>query len=323
MFPLIKGFFLFLAKHWHKRCIFFGQKKGDNTRGWIGRRNMAKSASIFFLWCCLILIISCSQQVYTGLLTYEEYYQKNLSEPYILELNTEEEASLLYYGSMHTTNLDDPQFVDIEKRWIAFKPTVAYSESCVWPLVKSIEGAISRYGEQGLLRFLASRHKVPIKSIDPTRAQEAVYLKRYFGAEQIKIFYVLRQVVVNRNLGKDTESVGYVNKILRHLGNIDYYYRGNPHYLDEFEGRIHQLFPNLKDWKSISCFYFRAPNSGNFLLKIHRKLNEFRDQHMLRRLLRELGKGSRIFAVVGRSHVVVQEPVLRAEVARLKKANKP
>jgi hypothetical protein len=283
---------------------------------------MAKSASIFFLWCCLILIISCSQQVYTGLLTYEEYYRKKLSEPYILELDINEGPSLLYYGSMHTTNLDDPQFVDIEKRWMAFQPTVAFSESCVWPLVKSREGAISRYGEQGFLRFLASRHKVPIKSIDPTRAQEAVYLKRYFDPEQIKIFYVLRQAVVNQNLGKDAESVGYVNRILRHLGKIDYYYRGNPRHLDEFEGRVHQLFPNLKDWKSISCSYFRSPNSENFLSKIHRKLNEFRDQHMMRRLLRELGKGSRIFAVVGRSHVVVQEPVLRAEVARLKKEKK-
>lgn len=283
---------------------------------------MAKSASIFFLGCSLILIISCSQQVYTRLLTYEEYYQKKLSEPYILELNTEEGASLLYYGSMHTTNLDDPQFVDIEKRWMTFQPTVAYSESCVWPLEKSREGAISRYGEQGYLRFLASRHKVPIKSIDPTRAQEAVYLKRYFDAEKIKIFYVLRQAVVNQNLGKDTASVGYVNKILRHLGKIDYYFKGNPRHLTEFEGRVHQLFPNLKDWKSISCSYFRSPNSENFISEIHRKLNEFRDQHMLQRLLRELRKGSRIFAVVGRSHVVVQEPVLRAEVAPLKKEKK-
>ncbi len=301
---------------------FFGRKKGEETRERIRRRNMAKTASVFFLWGLLILVISCSQHVYTGLLTYEEYYRKELSGPYILELDTEKGASLLYYGSMHTTKLDDPQFVDIEKRWMAFQPTVAYSESCVWPLVKSREGAIRRYGEQGFLRWLASHHKIPIKSIDPTRAQEAVYLKRYFDSEQIKIFYVLRQAVVNQNLGKDAESVGYVNRILRHLGKVDYYYRGNPRHLAEFEGRVHQLFPNLKDWKSISCSYFRSPNSENFLSRIHRKLNEFRDHHMLRRLLRELGKGSRVFAVVGRSHVVMQEPVLRAEVAHIKKEEK-
>jgi hypothetical protein len=219
---------------------------------------------------------------------------------------------------MHTTNLDDPQFADIEKRWERFQPTVAYSESCVWPLAKSREGAIARYGEQGFLRFLASRDKVPIKSIDPTRAQEAVYLKRFFNAEQIKIFYVLRQAVVNQNLGKDTASVGYVNKILRHLGKVDYYFKGNPRHLDEFEGRVHQLFPNLKDWQSIPCSYFRSPNSENFLSKIHRRLNEFRDQHMLKRIIRELRKGNRIFAVVGRSHVVVQEPAVRTAVAQLR-----
>ena len=283
---------------------------------------MAKSASIFFLWCSLILVISCSTQVYTGLLTYEECYQKKLSGPYILELDTEGRASLLYYGSMHATNLDDPQFADTEKRWERFQPTVAYSESCVWPLVKSREGAIARYGEQGFLRFLASRDKVPIKSIDPTRAQEAVYLKRFFNAEQIKIFYVLRQAVVNQNLGKDTASVGYVNKILRHLAKVDYYFKGNPRHLDEFEGRVHQLFPNLKDRQSISCSYFRSPNSENFLSKIHRRLNEFRDQHMLKRIMRELRKGNRIFAVVGRSHVVVQEPAVRTAVAQLKTEKK-
>jgi len=279
---------------------------------------MAKSVFLFALWWSLILIISCSHQTYTGLLTYQEYCKKKFSGPYILELNTEEGASLHYYGSIHTANLSDPQFVDIEKRWEEFQPTVAYSESCIWPLEKSRERAITRYGEQGFLRFLASRDKVTIKSIDPTRAQEAVYLKKYFDAEQIKIYYVLRQTVVNRNLGRDSSYVGYANRILRNLAKIDYYFIGNPRFLEEFEGRVHQLFPNLQDWQSVPHSYFRSTNPENFLSKIHRKLNEFRDQHMLKRLMRELKKGSRVFAVVGRCHVVMQEPVLRAAVAQLK-----
>ena len=39
---------------------------------------------------------------------------------------------------------------------------------------------------------------------------------------------------------------------------------------------------------------------------------EFRDQHMVKLLIDEVKKGKRVFAVVGGSHVVMQESALKA-----------
>ena len=61
----------------------------------------------------------------------------------------------------------------------------------------------------------------------------------------------------------------------------------------------------------ISPSFFHSVEQGGFLAKIHRQLNEFRDDIMFRNIMAALKKGERVFALVGRSHVVMQEPALR------------
>ncbi len=46
-----------------------------------------------------------------------------------------------------------------------------------------------------------------------------------------------------------------------------------------------------------------------------KELNSIRDRHMISTIVGQVKAGKRVFAVVGFSHVVIQESVLRAELA--------
>jgi hypothetical protein len=269
------------------------------------KANLAALLSLFFLF-------SCTPHKYTGLISWEDYYAKTRNGPYILELDTNK-GSLVYFGVFHSVDKKDPQFTEIEEKWENFRPTVAYCEGSIWPLEKSKTEAIRKHGEQGLLRFLAARDKVSIRCIEPSREKEAMYLFKYFPPEQVKVYYVLRQAVVNRMLQKDSRDLSYVNHILQSFSKLEYY-RCYPSNLEEFTNLVAQLFPKLKNWQNIPGSYFKNYDPENFLSRIHRAINDYRDQNMLATLIRELKSGKRIFAVVGRSHVVRQEPVLRDEL---------
>ena len=266
------------------------------------------------LWLILISFSYCYYRKYEGLLTWEEYLKTQEKKPYILELTTKK-GSLVYYGSLHSVNPRCPQFVDIEKRWKIFKPTRVLCEGCIWPLEDSRKRAISRYGEGGLIRFLAAKDRIPLQCIEPRRDKEAIHLSRFFSSDQIKLYYILRQAIINRNMKKDIKNVNYVYGILRELSSLKAF-KSNPSTFDEFEYTLRKTLPDLKNWQSIPCSYLYSDDPGNFLSKIHLKVNEFRDHHMIRILLIELKKGKRVFAVVGRSHVVKQEPVLRSEIIK-------
>jgi hypothetical protein len=281
------------------------EKTKKEKFGFKPKTSLAALLSLFFL-------ISCTPIKYKGLISWEDYYAKTRNGPYVLELNTNK-GSLVYFGVFHSIDAKDPQFLEIEEKWENFRPTVAYCEGSIWPLEKSKREAISKHGEQGLLRYLAARDKVSIRCIEPTREKEALYLFNQFPPEQVKVYYVLRQAVVNRMLQKDSRDLEYVNHILRNLSKLKYY-RCYPTNLEEFKSLVAQMFPELKNWQNIPASYFKNYDPENFLSLIHRAVNDYRDQNMLATLIRELKSGKRVFAVVGRSHVVRQEPVLRVEL---------
>src|SRR5690606_19910502 len=69
------------------------------------------------------------------ILTHEEFVelgQKDLARvnkrPYIIEATHEPGGKLLYYGSSHFYDPDDPMIKDIEDKWHSFKPDIALWE---------------------------------------------------------------------------------------------------------------------------------------------------------------------------------------------------
>lgn len=270
-------------------------------------RNALRLLAFLFV---TLFTYACSSFSSFHLMSWEEYVRQSSDDPYVLELDSYG-GKLVYYGAFHKVDPEHPQFEDIERRWDEFQPTFAYCEGNIWPLEESRIDAIENYGEQGLVTYLAARDGIQVECIDPPLKEQAVYLKNFFPPHLIKAYYVLRQAAINRVMEKDTSPDVYASYYLRHLGRI-YGQNAFPSNLLEFESMASILFPGLDDWEKIPRSYFGCPDYGGFLADIHRKLNKYRDRVMIQKITGALKKGNRIFAIVGRSHVVIQEAALKS-----------
>jgi hypothetical protein len=255
-----------------------------------------------------------AQEKDASLMTYEEYSKAPHSSPYIVELQIGKGA-LLYFGAKHTNDPKHPQIAQIEKLWREFKPTIAFNEGGAPPVMKSVDEAVSRIGEPGLARFLAARDNVPVHSLEPDRADEVAFLLKSLTAEQVKVFYALRQVPQFRNSKRDvtieTHMEFVLGKMLAGVPGLE----GAPRNITELEKSCLRLAPKLKDWRETPPEWFDPTKSEAYTNQVSRLAGEFRDRHMLKLLTEAVKNGARVFAVVGFSHVVMQERALKAALS--------
>jgi hypothetical protein len=258
----------------------------------------------------LLLILSgCGRRGDPVIMSYEEYRTLEICSPYPLQL-TAGRGELFYFGVEHTACPSHPQLIQLEQAWSAFHPDIAFSEGGVWPLTPNRDEAISNFGEGGLLRFLAHRDSVPIFSLEPSRIEEVLKLRREFEAEEIKIFYVLRQAVQYRRGHKEASLDDYTAEVLQELSQV-IGLEDLPRNLVELENSCHRHFPDLKDWRQAPAEWFDPTLDGSIMNRISRAVSLIRDVYMVKLLTEEVKQGRRVFAVVGYSHVVMQENALR------------
>jgi hypothetical protein len=256
----------------------------------------------------------------TGIMSFEEYVKKPHPVPYVLRLSAGK-GRLLYFGAKHTYDPNDAEISQIEKWWLKLNPEVAFFEGAdpeASPAIVKSREEIGKNGEPSFVLFLAARDNVPVHSLEPTqRAEIALLLKRH-SPEEVKIFYVLRQIPEFRS-GKHDETVeAYTNGVLAWL-SAKPELQGKPRTIAELKVISARLFPQLAEWRDVPQEWFDPTQAVTYLNEVSRQLSEFRDQHMLTLLTEQLAQGKRVFAVVGASHVVMQERALRAAI-RAKKS---
>jgi hypothetical protein len=253
------------------------------------------------------------------ILTYEEVAKIPHSFPYIIELRSGKGA-LLYFGSQHSNDPTHPQNKKIQKLWKGFRPSVAFNEGGEPPTVNVAEEAIRRFGEPGLLRFLAARDKVPARSLEPSRGEEVTALLKSFTLEQLKVFYALRQIPSYRRSSNNETLDQRLERTLKTLSNVPGL-QGGPKTIAELGESSSRLMPNLKDWREVPDSWFDPgyTEPPSYLNEVSRASNRFRDEYMVNLLIKEVKQGKRVFAVVGGSHVVMQEPALRSLGSKYKR----
>lgn len=153
------------------------------------------------------------------IMSFEEYAQLSVRAPYILNIHARK-GHLLYFGAEHTYDPTHPQLSELEKLWKDFHPTIAFHEGRGQAEEKSRKEAVARHGEAGIVWFLAARNGIPVRSIEPYRADEVSALLQHFSGERIKLFYILRQVTQHRRMRKVEPLDDYTNKILFKLSKI-------------------------------------------------------------------------------------------------------
>jgi hypothetical protein len=245
------------------------------------------------------------------ILSYKQYASIQHKSPYVLEFKAGAGA-LLLYGAEHTGDPKDPQIADIERRWAAFHPTVAYNEGGNPPTLHDPEEAVHKYAEAGFLRYLAGRDQVPVATFEPSFDDEISNLLKRYSPEQLKTFYVLRQVTEARRLQSSTplddRIQGWLSDYLPAHG-----LKNPPNTLAELTTACKRLFPELPDWHKVSEDWFDPTQSGHYTNELANDSGMFRDQYIFRLLVARARRGDRVFAVIGASHVVVQEPALLME----------
>ena len=249
-------------------------------------------------------------------MTWPEYSRLRPEWPHIFRLSSSAGA-LLYFGAAHTSDPADPQLALIEREWGQFRPDIAFTEGGFPPIERTRAEAIRRAGEPGLVRFLAARDNVPTTTLDPSRAEEVTELTRYFSREQIKLFFVLR--AVSQYVQRAGES-GLPQELDRLLGIFTARpgLSGSPRTIEELYAAYSRSFPDRAALAEIEVSWFDPAASETFFNEISRASSDYRDLHMVRLLARHVANGHRVFAVVGGSHVVMQEAALRAKVLELR-----
>jgi hypothetical protein len=254
------------------------------------------------------------------IMTFDEYFRLAYhTQPYVLEFHTGK-GGLLYFGASHSSDPTDPQMRYIERRWRKFHPDIAFFEgrdpespSPIKP-EGTREEVISRWGESGFTVFMAFRYGVPVRTLEPARTDEIkLLLKQGYTAEQIQLYYVLREIPRFRDRKQEQTIESYVeNRLLGMSSRAEL--SDAPRTLSEFEASVSRHFPKLKDWREVPEAWFdpALPKPQSYLNAMALLLNEFRDRHMVDLLVDQVKRGRWVFAVAGASHVVMQERALRA-----------
>jgi hypothetical protein len=251
-----------------------------------------------------------AQEKTPSVMTFDEYAKVRHGYPYIVELQIGKGA-LLYFGAQHTFDPKDAQIAQIEKRWKEFRPTVAYNEGGNPSVSKTLDEAVSKSGEPGLVRFLAARDKVPAFSLEPSQVDEAAMLLKTYTSEQVKVYYALRPIPQFRKRKNDETIEAFMTNVLGFLSRISGL-ESAPNSVAELEKSCLWLSPQLKDWRDVEQSWYDPVASHAYTNHISRLSSEFRDLHMVKLLIDEVKQGKRVFAVVGGSHVVMQERALKA-----------
>ncbi len=264
---------------------------------------------IVCIFCALLASLGFPQREKAKIMTWKDYSRLSPKWPYALKLNRAR-GRLLYYGVSHTNKPEDAQLAEIEKLWVDFRPDIAFNEGGNPPIERSRNEAIRNYGEAGLIRFLAARDKVPVASIDPSRAEEVAFLSKTFSPEPVKLFFVLRVVAQHvRNRGVDTlgQELERVFPIFGDTPGL----KVAPNSIAELEVSYARHFTNQGSYKDARLSWYDPTKSETFLNDISRRSSEYRDRYMVELLARHVKDGQRVFAVVGGSHVIMQERAIR------------
>jgi len=224
-------------------------------------------------------------------------------------------GSLLYYGAEH---LDDPahaQFKAIKQRWDRFKPTVAFFEGPDRGIAANDTLTIQKFGESGYVRFLAKQAGVKTVGLEPSPVALYAYLCSKYPQQQVDLYLLSKEATrlrTRKELNKEQITVE-LNKIIavstKMLGK-----ELAIQTIDQLAEVFKQQFGNTLAWWEAPSSWFDPRDTDentSFTNKLATLSTEYRNIYMVGILAEYVNKGEKVFAVIGRNHVPLQEPALK------------
>jgi hypothetical protein len=227
--------------------------------------------------------------------------------PYVLEIEPGR-GKLLYFGCQHTSDAADPQLAELERRWAEFQPTVAFCEGRARMSRFASRPSSGPFSESTLVRILAYRSGVPLYTLEPPYEDEVAGLLRQHDAKLVATYLTLR-VFTSEAKGyqgdRDALASGLMRQRLEVSGLRNVFAS-----LADFDRHWRERFSGSPDWRTLP-----DTESVPLLKEIGDTSRQIRGEQMVRSLVELVRQGERVFAVVGASHVIRQEPFLRQTLA--------
>lgn len=266
----------------------------------------------------LLLLASCHRPTRPAeIMSYEEYVRAPRQFPYVVE-STAGRGRLLYIGTRHFFDPQDPQAELIETVWREFRPTLAFNEGGNPPTLDSAAEAVARHGEPGLVRYLAARDGVPVRNIEPPESAIAAdMVQAGYRPEEVKLFLALLAYDTYRRARSDEAPDEFIARVLR-VESRTADLPGPPNTLAELAALYAELFPQRPDWREVPSEWFAPTHTDTLFNRLARRMSQLRDRHMVDLLVGAVRRGERVFGVVGGSHVVMQEAALRSRLPALR-----
>lgn len=242
-------------------------------------------------------------------------------EPYILHLtpdstNTSASTSpsprgeLLYFGALHTKDPAHPELAELRRVWNDFKPTVALVEGRMSFFVGTPTQGIGVFGEGAVVYAMAKRDGIPLHTLEPPLDVEIAALLESGDQKQVAMFRFLSGYIsarrggpvsdfkISRLLAKRTRSL---TDAFPDAAAFDAYYAAQ--------------FPEAPSWRDIPEQAMWPGQSDTLLHRMATRSNRTRDEHFNRVMIDLVNQGERVLAIAGRSHTIIQEPILLDSLA--------
>ncbi|MFM9872644.1 MAG: hypothetical protein ACKVQS_04155 [Fimbriimonadaceae bacterium] len=230
--------------------------------------------------------------------------------PYIVEIETRA-GHLLFLGTEHIYDPQNPQFGKIEESWQSFKPDIALIESRNLASSSSLNEAAKR-GEPAFVATLAKQNGIKVSSLEPEPKVEGAALVAAETPERAHLFLTLRNYFSRRRtqpeipdttiqlaLALRASEYGLTTK-LKTVADLDALWKAD--------------FPELPNWRNARENVLSGKGS-TYLNHLANVSNQIRDDHWAKTIVSFVRQGKKVFVVGGASHAINLEPVLRATLA--------
>jgi hypothetical protein len=206
-----------------------------------------------------------------------------------LDVAGETGGRLSYFGAEHSRDPANPQFAAIEAAFRAAAPTVVFYEGPDRGVGADAPDTISTRGESGYVRWLAVRDGARVAALEPSPLDQFKALSERFSAEQVELFFVLREAVRLRDRehlsGEALERA--LGSLLARLSGmaagagVDLPFAD----LEGLETAYGRHWRDGPDWRAVPADWFDpladdARTGGRFMAAINAASSETRNVHM-------------------------------------------
>jgi hypothetical protein len=238
---------------------------------------------------------------------YTGFNQSKIRGVTIVELNNSNKH-MVFYGSRHCNDKNDPIFKDIEKWFYKLNPQIVLVEG-YYDTKNYIDAdnAIQK-GEMAYVSYLAQKNNVKLGSVEPSMEEQYEYLLGKYDSEKVLAMYVLRQLNQYQKQ-QGNRPMSFPEVLEEYIVGLSK--SGFP--VEEEECNIafiqKLLNPYLKEelnennWTQVDA-YSIVYNKGTDINEIYQEIYVLRNENLKAVIRENLKQYDRVFIMMGSQHVL-------------------